>query len=480
MKSAEASRFSELTSWACQHGAHLHPSVEIYNDDLTKFSLRVKQSASPLPADGAENFPAVSCPYTISLSYLNAIIGGPFAQDDEQTTPSPTFPPMFMDQLPPHVIGRFFLIHEYLKGRDSFWWPYIATLPQPEQISSWTLPAFWPEEDIDVLEGTNVHVAIREIQANIKLEFKQARKILKEMDFHNWQDYSKMLYNWAFCIFTSRSFRPSLILSRPVKQKASSLLPADCELDDFSILQPLFDIANHKMTAGYKWDVASDPDACCLLCPDRYQAGEQVYNNYGLKSNSELLLGYGFILPETPELHNDYVHVRKRGASGTQDEAGDDKPKDFLISLRPMSDPSSVLGNSRQLNANASQLHTLPQFSHFEPGLIYDIAFAMSTDEEKVLIGDLISTAPATQTQSGQVPEELHELVARIQQALSAKLQYDYQLLEQTDPTSVYSEDESDEPWKPANRNQKLALEYRKQCEKVLLAALQSVAPSAR
>ncbi|KAM7190865.1 ribosomal lysine N-methyltransferase set10 [Naviculisporaceae sp. PSN 640] len=474
MKEAEAKRFSELTSWACQHGASLHPSIEIYNDDLTKFSLRVKQSASPLPADGAESFPAVSCPYTITLSFLNALSGGPFAKYEEQTTPNPTFPPKFMDQVPPHVIGRFFLIHEYLKGRDSFWWPYIATLPQPEQISSWTLPAFWPEEDVDVLEGTNAHVAIQEIQANVKREFKQARKILKEEDFQNWQDYSKMLYNWAFCIFTSRSFRPSLILPEPVKAKASSLLPADCEIDDFSILQPLFDIANHKMTAGYTWDIVSNPEACCLLCPDKYQPGEQVFNNYGLKSNSELLLGYGFILPETPELHNDYVHVRKRG--GATEKEADDRPKDFLISLRPMSDPSSVLGNSRQLSANASQLHTISQFAHFEPGLIYDLAFAISTDEEKALIGDLISTT--AQPQTGQVPEGLQELVGRIQQALSAKLQYDYQLLEQTDPASVYGEEESGEPWKPANRNQELALEYRKQCEKVLLAALRSVAPS--
>ncbi|KAM7199152.1 ribosomal lysine N-methyltransferase set10 [Rhypophila sp. PSN 637] len=459
MKEGDTRRFAELTEWATKHGAYLHPSVEIYNDDMTKFSLRVKESASPLPANDAEGFAAISCPYNITLSYLNALNGGPLPRKD---TANPTFPPRFMDEVPPHVIGRFFLVHEYLKDKESFWRPYIATLPQPDQINSWILPAFWPEEDLDVLEGTNAHVAIQEIQANVRREFKQARKILKEEDFHNWQDYTKMLYNWAFCIFTSRSFRPSLILSEPVQKEASSLLPPDCELDDFSVLQPLFDIANHSMTARYEWDISSDPTSCRLICRDSYQPGEQVYNNYGLKSNSELLLGYGFILPETSDLHNDYVHVRKRG--GEQENG--DKPKDFLISLEPITHPKSLLGRSRQLNANASQLHTLPQFSHFEPALIYDLAFAMSSDDEKRTIESLISTDPDPST-AVQVPGVLQDLVTRIQQALYAKVQHDYQLLGATG--GIWSSESG-------NRNQEMALEYRQQCEMVLLAAVRTLA----
>jgi len=481
MKETESRRFSELIDWASQHGARLHPSLEIYNDDTTKFSLRVRQSsASQLPIpDGKveqEGFGAVSCPVSTTLSYLNALIGGPVtisAQQEQHL--SPTFPPRFMEQVPPHVIGRFFLIQQYLQGNASFWRPYIATLPQLEQISSWTLPAFWPEDDIDLLEGTNAHVAIQEIQANVKREFKQARKILKEENFGDWQDYSRMLYNWAFCIFTSRSFRPSLILSPPAKQEISAIMPPGCELDDFSILQPVFDIANHSMTAHYTWDVSSDPLSCRLVCRDTYQPGDQVFNNYGLKSNSELLLGYGFILPETPEIHNDYVHVRKRGQEeASSSAAGNNKPKDFLISLRPINHPSSLLGRSRQLNLGGSQLHALAQFAHFEPALIYDLAFAMSTDEEKAIVDKLMSSGLDESTEAAAELQGLENLVVRIQEALCAKLQFDYQRLNETDPTAV---DETDgEAWEPATQNQQMAVEYRRQCEKVLLAALQAVA----
>lgn len=33
---------------------------------------------------------------------------------------------------------------QYLLGRESRWWPYISTLPQPEHMGG-MLPALWPE-----------------------------------------------------------------------------------------------------------------------------------------------------------------------------------------------------------------------------------------------------------------------------------------------------------------------------------------------
>ncbi len=264
----------------------------------------------------------------------------------------PAFPPRFMETVPPHVIGRFYLVQQYLLGAESFWYPYIKTLPRPDRINSWAMPAFWPAEDIEFLEGTNAHAAIEEIQTNVKEEFKLARKVLKGEDFTGWKDYSRLLYNWAFCIFTSRSFRPSLVVSDQTKEDIWKLMPPSCGLDDFSVLQPLFDIANHSPAAKVAWDTASDPTACQLICKDAYEPGEQVYNNYGQKTNSELLLGYGFIFPQTAGFHNDYIHVRKREepARTEAEEQGENrKPKDFLISLRPMADPSSLAGRARQL-----------------------------------------------------------------------------------------------------------------------------------
>lgn len=483
-------RFDALREWSRQHGAQLHPSLEIYHDDISKYSLRVKETAN----DGLEpGFAAVSCPVSTTLSYLNALVDGPInlASPPCPQSEAGAFPPRFTQSAPPHVLGRFFLIKEYLKGKDSFWWPYIATLPSPEQVSAWALPPFWPDDDVAYLEGTNAHVAIEEIQANVKREFKQARRLLKEDQFPDLMSYTAVLYRWAFCIFTSRSFRPSLILSGAAKQHASRLLPAGCQLDDFSILQPLLDIANHSMTARYTWDTTSDPSCCRLVCGDAYQAGHQVYNNYGLKTNSELLLAYGFLLPQTPALHNDYVHVRKRqdssGSSPHHNSNDGSQPQDFLISLRPIAHPSSLVGRSRLVAP--SRLARLPYFAHFEPALVDDLAGALASaapDQREALhrwnadapAGDEPSPAPL-------VPQELAGLVERVRGMLGGKLQADYHRLQAAGRTGGYGDGDDDDDGggddggeglpPPGNRNQELAAEYRARCEEVLVAALEGL-----
>jgi hypothetical protein len=462
MKDSDEARFGTLLEWARQHGAELHSSLEIYHDEVTKFSIRVKPSCS----DGLQpGFRAVTCPVSTTLSFLNALVDGAIDISASSSQRTGAFPPAFIADVPPHVVGRFFLIKEYLKRKDSFWWPYIATLPQPEQINAWALPAFWPESDIAYLDGTNAQFAIEEVQANVKREFKQARKSLKEANFPNWHDYTQLLYKWAFCIFTSRSFRPSLILSDAAKQHVSALLPAGCQLDDFSILQPLFDIPNHTMTAAYAWDVTSDPANCQLICRDAYQPRDQVYNNYGRKTNSELLLGYGFILPEAD--NNDYVHVRKRPQDG--DSEDETKPKDFLISLHPIS--TTLVGKSRVSLVPSAHLAlaSLPCFSHFEPALIDDLAMTLASPQEKELLR-LWNEEPLADTDV-PLPGALYSLVERIKGTLGAKLWNDYQRLKAVDGGED-GEGETLLP-PPGNGNQRLAAEYRARCERVLAAALE-------
>ncbi|KAK4101220.1 SET domain-containing protein [Parathielavia hyrcaniae] len=478
MKESDKARFDELLKWAQLRGAELHPSLEIYHDERTKFSIRVKDSCNHGLQSG---FRAVSCPVSTTLSFLNALADGPI-EISSSYSHTGAFPHTFMQKVPPYVVGRFFLIHEYLKRKDSFWWPYIATLPQPEQINAWALPAFWPEDDIAHLEGTNAHFAIEEVQANVKQEFKQARKILKGAEFPNWQDYAQLLYKWAFCIYTSRSFRPSLVLSDAAKQHVSALLPAGCHLDDFSILQPVFDIPNHSMTAAYSWDTASDPTSCQLICRDAYQPGNQVYNNYGLKTNSELLLGYGFILPEDlPFIHNDYVHVRKRNqgeAAAPESDAqnANPKPKDFLISLEPISRHASLVGSSRVVRQGPKgRLASLPCFAHFEPALVEDLAMTMATREQRAALDRWNAQSGAEPSGNASVqqqpPQELMALVEGIKATLGAKLWADYQRLKEVDGGGS---DGGDLPL-PGNGNQKLAGEYRWRCERVYEAALESL-----
>ena len=474
-------------SWAETHGAFLHPRVEIYQDDVTKFSMRVRKNGttngSSVQLRAGETI--LSCPTSMTLSYLNALTDGPLESSRSEKRTSTAFPASFMEINPPHVIGRFYLIQQYLEGIASAWSAYIETLPQPEHLASWCLPAFWPSEDAALLDRTNAAGSIEEMQGNVTAEFKKARKLLKELDYPGWEAYTRVLYNWAFCIFTSRSFRPSLVLSAEKQQQVAMLLPVECQLDDFSVLLPLFDIPNHSPTAMATWDAAADPAGVHFRIEQDYGPGEQIFNNYGMKTNSELLLGYGFVLPETDGLHNDYVHLRKRTQVEVEDPAvGDDAGndiRDFLISLRPLSHPSSVIGRSRQFAVPDGCGPLAATFDYFEDALLWDLCFHLATPDEKTAMGpvedgavpDLLELrrqqrlALSKALRTEPLPELL-DLSRRVKEALVAKLGLDYERL-------LESEVEADGGSTP---NQRLALQYRKQYAKVLANAITALDPN--
>ncbi|KAK1776572.1 hypothetical protein QBC45DRAFT_214931 [Copromyces sp. CBS 386.78] len=453
MESPYKERFEALLDWAHNHGARLHPSLEVYQDEKTGFSLRIKPSATE---SLHSPFKAVTCPTSITLSYLNALIDGPI-------TPSPTppapntqkaaFPERFMTSLPPHVIGRFYLIQQYLKGKSSFWAPYISTLTDTSQLDKWTLPPFWTEDDIELLRGTNAYVAIQEIQDNVKSEYKQARKILKQEGFPDYRAYTQMLYNWAYCMFTSRSFRPSLVLSESAREYVERLLPGGAKIDDFSILQPLYDIGNHSMEAEYTWNLTAEPSACDLICRNNYGPGEQVFNNYGKKTNSELLLGYGFIIDSTGEgLHNDYIHVRKRQQQQDDTQAKGGEPQDFLIARDSYWDSDSYSFKtlkSRMGNFTPNLLHY--QFEHWDGRLLNDMVSMMATPKQWELFKALPQDRALMNRSLG---EELDPLVDMLKATLAQKIERDFVEFSCGEPNGGRE-------WEPETERQDLIKRYR-------------------
>lgn len=523
MNETEQARFDRLLEWSKAHGGTVHPALEVYKDDVTGFSMRVKPSSTG--GVGATITPSeevLACPLKTSLSFLNATTSGPIPSgQSEPAEPRPAFPPRFMG-IQPHVIGHFFLMKQYLMGRDSFWHPYISTLPQPDSISSWSLPPFWPDEDFQFLEGTNAAVAAQEIQANAKRDFKEARKILKEEEFENWQHYTRHLFNWAFSMFASRSFRPSLVTSTAIQER---YLPKNVAIDDFSMLLPVYDIINHDIKANVQWavdDGSGAPGVCSFITFDSYKPGEQVFNTYGKKTNSELLLSYGFMLPESEGLHNDYVHLRKKesapaadgrgqapekaGKAGTSAEGSTPKsskktPKDFLVSLRPMNHPSSFAGQSRNRVAREAGFDICPEFSHVEDNLVWDLCLAIiGGDAKDAFVDKVLGTAAAEVQQpptpdyqrgreqdalrqimsgSASLPSEPGAVVAHVKELLLAKLGMEYDKFCEADPGVGVDEEgnEVEVEVEPQTRNQEIALQYRRQVKKVLENAIGALVP---
>ncbi|KAI6351719.1 hypothetical protein MCOR25_009778 [Pyricularia grisea] len=481
-------RFAALVEWNKAKGGLLNPAVEIYYDPITNVSLRAKEVVT-LDADG--HCAIVSCPLSTTLSVLNALTGSPLSisssgENRTQEQSEPAFPDYFLQNVPPHVVSRFFLIQQYLLGPKSHWHPYIASLPQPEHLASWNLPPFWPEEDAAVLAGTNAGVAADEMADIAGRESKQGRRALRDSGLDNWREYSPLLYRWAYCIFTSRSFRPSLVVPPAVweslKIEHAKYLDG-CEMDDFSILMPLFDIANHDPLVQATWDSESIPGECRLLVNGRngqgYKPGEQIFNNYGLKTNSELLVAYGFVLPESDDLHNDYVHVRLQTQNSGDEttEKRPTKPRDFLISLNSLSSHRSVVGRARQWIHDRQGLRN--DFAHCQDALLWLFCEAYLREQGLDHAGKVARLAGILADPS---PAEHEELIESLREFLLNKLQSDYVKISAEGCEAMEALlaecDGDDEAEGSISDNQALAIRYLQAVVRVIQNAMVALDPS--
>jgi hypothetical protein len=453
------STISTLTDWATQNGAHLHSSVQVYNDLNTGLSFRV-DPAAPAPVEAHE--PIVRLPAFLALSYINAL-------SDKDTS---ALTPELVDQLRPHVIARLFLIKEFLRGKDSFWWPYIQALPQPSDRAGWALPPFWDDDEAELLEGTNVEVGLEKIRRDVKRELSEVNDILSSLNNDFASKFTPELYQWAYCIYSSRSFRPSLVLS-DAQQKS---LPDGIGVDDFSVLLPLFDIGNHDMTTPIAWELCTETATCDLKVAKSFQPGEQVYNNYSMKTNAELLLGYGFMITPSAALHNDYTHVRKRSSDP-------DASEEYLISYRPFGDSSSLLARARLSPRLLEQAESVtPAFRHVSPEMVWDIFCTLAPEPMREVLLPIKTTDGAANGStaadddcrqrlvlSGQVTGEPLAYFAQTAAIIQHKVMQELDRLNETDVEVA----EGDE--KLLSANQKLAFEYRERCRRVLESTLEAM-----
>lgn len=127
-------------------------------------------------------------------------------------------------------------------------------------------------------------------------------------------------YLTAATYISSRAFPSSLLSPNPSLRPSPSTDP---------ILLPGIDSLNHARGQPVSW-VVSHPDAndtealikepsISLVLHTSAIPGQELYNNYGAKPNSELILGYGFSLPENPD---DTIVLKIGGIEGKKWEVG--------------------------------------------------------------------------------------------------------------------------------------------------------------
>ncbi|KAE9366045.1 SET domain-containing protein [Stipitochalara longipes BDJ] len=282
----DAETIRTLVEWASKYEIPLHSQVEVYQDPVTGLSFRARENLSP----GTK---IVDCSYQISLSYLNAISPSSLFPRHE----SEPFPPDFIEHLEqedPHIIGHFFLVQQYLMGKKSFWAPYIKLLPQPDEPERLGIPNWWPVADQRFLVGTNAYPPISIREERWQSEWARGYALLQGR-FEDCAAYTYQLYKWAATIYGSRCFRSSLTIPTALVNRSQVI--DHIEKDRFAVLFPLMDIGNHNGVDQAVWIPDATTGHLSFLIRDATPKGNQIFNYYGHKHNSELLTAYGFLLP---------------------------------------------------------------------------------------------------------------------------------------------------------------------------------------
>ncbi|CAB4446466.1 unnamed protein product [Rhizophagus irregularis] len=228
-----------------------------------------------------------------------------------------------------------FLIHEKLLGEKSFYSPYINILPK--HINSLLN---YDENEINyLLKGTDIENFVIERRLQLKNCYEEILERLPSDGLLLKEKMTWELYLWAHSIVTSRSF-PNRFID-----------PDDP--DPKEVLIPLADSLNHKPRQKITWEF-SDGNSMQLIAGETIECGKEIYNNYGPKSNRELLIAYGFCIKDNPD---DWVMIK---LNFDQDPDKDEKYEileitdslDFTHFIKKDSIPDKLLSQCRIIELN--------------------------------------------------------------------------------------------------------------------------------
>lgn len=205
----------------------------------------------------------------------------------------------------PNAITQLYLSKiRFTNESNEFFKPYLNVLSL-----NLNQPYFWSLEELDLLKGTDLLIILK---SNLIKLFEEWNQLIQLLEIENNEDLTSLTNNseniikyiqenlsnlhngdvkwhnfisyiWSNCIFTSRAF-PELIIS---DHKVSNLQQA--------FLYPIVDLLNHHNDQNVKWTYTEGKLNFISKELNHIKVDDELYNNYGDKSNEELLLGYGFV-----------------------------------------------------------------------------------------------------------------------------------------------------------------------------------------
>ncbi|KAJ2456090.1 hypothetical protein EV183_000433 [Coemansia sp. RSA 2336] len=176
------------------------------------------------------------------------------------------------------LLHVFLIYQRFVAEKSSFWRPFIDVLPTEFQT-----PLVFADSELELLKNTNIPSAAKEQRDSLRKTYQEILEDVPEtvvprdvLTFEN--------YMWAAMIMMSRTFTGKLLAQK--------------DENDTRIMLPFVDMLNHDVQAKVEFtDTESTLDVA--TCVDIGQ-GDEVCYSYGPKGNDELLLGYGFIIPNNP------------------------------------------------------------------------------------------------------------------------------------------------------------------------------------
>ncbi|KAK9462605.1 uncharacterized protein V1516DRAFT_699914 [Lipomyces oligophaga] len=244
------SALQALATWVVDHGGLISPEVE----------LRLERSGSTAFAKVAipSETQLISCPLKLVIEYEKV--------REFWKLESPA---------DPVIAIRLFLCCQRLRGPASFWDPYISILPD-----SFDTPLYFSDLELELLRGTNIYGEIGLRREAWYQEWQNAVTLLPTNE--NKELYTFELYLWACTVLTSRSFPSKIVLP-------------NSPLESYPVLIPLVDSLNHFPKTAITWN--NESDKFTLISGKTIAPSQEIFNNYGPKGNEELLMGYGFCIP---------------------------------------------------------------------------------------------------------------------------------------------------------------------------------------
>ena len=170
---------------------------------------------------------------------------------------------------PRHSLLTVFLMNEIDKGNQSKWKFYTDFLPSSYD----SFPIFYKEKEYEYLKGTQFLNSIENEKKFIKSDYNLLIKNIPGFAKYDLNYFTKIME-----VVTSRVF------SIRIHNKKET------------IIAPFADLLNHKRPTDTIWDFDDKIDSFFIRSRSNILKGEEVFDSYGIKSNKNYLLYYGFTI----------------------------------------------------------------------------------------------------------------------------------------------------------------------------------------